>query len=441
MDKSCNIMQETIYAPSSAVGGAIAVIRVSGGACKKIAQEILSRNIVGKPRLLRRVCVMQGAQVLDDSMAVFLPAPQTYTGEDMLEIHCHGGSRTVQRILASLAETGARPAAAGEFSRRAFLNGKLDLSQAEAVMDIISAESEQALAVAMGQLHGSVSRQIRALEEELVAAQAGMEAAIDYPEEVEAEVNASLPQMLGKARAGVNRLIDEGRTGRILRDGLRVAILGRPNVGKSSLLNALLGEERAIVTPIAGTTRDVLDAKIVLDGVTVRLFDTAGIRAEPDEVESIGIARAREQAALADLRLLLWDATEPLTGEDKLLLNLAADKPLLCVANKCDLGRLPYEDCDLYVSAKTGEGLDELRTAIVSAMGLHRYDETCITNERHLYALAAAQTALDAALAATELEEIATDVRNALHALGTITGSEVDDRVIDEIFERFCVGK
>ncbi|MCL2695744.1 MAG: tRNA uridine-5-carboxymethylaminomethyl(34) synthesis GTPase MnmE [Clostridiales bacterium] len=449
-------MTGTIYAPSTAVGGAIAIIRLSGEGCVKIARVILDRDIMVRPRELCRVSVMDGARALDDCMAVYLPAPRTYTGEAMLEIHCHGGPRTVQRILSRLAQTGARPAAAGEFSRCAFLNGKMDLSQAEAVMDIIQAESEQALSVALGQLHGSLSRRIQTLQEELVAAQAGMEAAIDYPDEVEAEVNATLPEQLRKAREGVARLIAEGRTGRILRDGLRVAILGRPNVGKSCLLNVLAGEDRAIVTPHAGTTRDVLDAKILIDGVPVRLFDTAGIRPEPDEVESIGIARARELAARADLILLVMDASEPLTDTDEVLLAETADRPRLLVANKSDLlsdsgdGSLchrsdmtnrPPVTPDQCVSAKTGEGLEELKTAIVTTLAPNRHDETCITNERHLHALEQAQTAIQAALAAEELEEIATDVREALHALGGITGSDVNENVIDEIFERFCVGK
>jgi len=435
-------MSETIYAPSTAVGGAIAIIRVSGAGSAQIAREVLNRDITARPFMLCRAAIMDGARVLDEAMAAFLPAPRTYTGEDMLEIHCHGGPRTVQCILGRLAQTGARPAAPGEFSRRAFMGGKMDLSQAEAVMDIITAESEQALSIALGQLGGSLSHRVRELQESLIAAQAGMEAAIDYPDEVEDAVNAALPELLLKARQDMQRLINEGRTGRILRDGLRVAILGRPNVGKSSLLNALLGEERAIVTPHAGTTRDVLDAKILIDGVPVRLFDTAGIREERDEVERIGIERARQQAKLSDLLLIVLDASEPLTEADKLLLADTKDRPRLLVANKCDLAvSRPPVTCDLLISAKTGEGLDELRERIVSAMAPNRHDETCITSERHLHALERAQAALDAAMAAGEPIETATDVKDALYALGTITGSEISDRVIDEIFERFCVGK
>lgn len=434
--------EDTIYAPASAIGGAIAVIRVSGPRAAEVSR-ILSADITGRPRELRLVHVRDGKEIVEDGMAVYFPAPHSYTGENMVELHCHGGSQTVQRVLGLLATCGFRPAEGGEFSRRAFLYGKMDLSQAEAVMDIINADAEQSLKAALAQLHGSVSREIQAVESLLLDALSGIDAAIDYPEEAEADAYAALPQQLGAARERIAQLLANGRRGRVLRDGLRVVILGRPNVGKSSLLNALLGQERAIVTNAAGTTRDVLDERTSFRGVPVRLFDTAGIREASDEAERIGVNRAREALKTADVTLIVLDGSATLTPEDHALLEETRHLVRILVRNKCDL---PTTACDIGegmipVSAKTGEGLSALCDHILALAAPERADAACITNERHLHALEGAQAALSSAAAAVELDCVATDIRTALHFLGSITGTDVDDTVIDRIFSRFCVGK
>lgn len=435
--------EDTIFAPASAVGGAVAVIRISGPDAARVAR-LLSADVTKTPRELRFVRVRDGAETVDDGMAVYLPAPRTYTGEPMAEIHCHGGSCTVQRVLALLSGCGFRPAEAGEFTRRAFVNGKMDLSQAEAVMDVVNAAAQQSLRAAVAQLNGSVSRAVGEVESLLLDALSGIDAALDYPDEAEADAYAALPEQLKAAQERIARLLAEGRRGRVLRDGLRVVLLGRPNVGKSSLLNALLGSERAIVTGQAGTTRDVLDERAVFDGVPVRLFDTAGIRTARDEAERIGVARARETLAGADVLLVVFDGARPFAEGDAALLAETAGRRRILVRNKCDLppaagGDLPADA--LPVSAKTGAGLPELRARILSLAAPQEADAAAITNERHLHALARAHAALCAAAEATELDCAATDLRDALHHLGSITGTDVDESVIDRIFSNFCVGK
>lgn len=435
--------EDTIFAPASAVGGAVAVIRISGPDAARVAR-LLSADVTKTPRELRFVRVRDGAETVDDGMAVYLPAPRTYTGEPMAEIHCHGGSCTVQRVLALLSGCGFRPAEAGEFTRRAFVNGKMDLSQAEAVMDVVNAAAQQSLRAAVAQLNGSVSRAVGEVESLLLDALSGIDAALDYPDEAEADAYAALPEQLKAAQERIARLLAEGRRGRVLRDGLRVVLLGRPNVGKSSLLNALLGRERAIVTGDAGTTRDVLDERTVFDGVPVRLLDTAGIRTARDEAERIGVARAREALAGADVLLVVFDGARPFADGDAALLAETAGRRRILVRNKCDLPPAAGRDLPadaLPVSAKTGAGLPELRARILTLAAPQEADTAAITNERHLHALARAHAALCAAAEATELDCAATDLRDALHHLGSITGTDVDESVIDRIFSNFCVGK
>ena len=383
--------EDTIYAPASAIGGAIAVLRISGPRAGETVR-ILSADLTKKPREMRFVRILDGAETVDDSMAVFFPAPHSYTGEDMVEIDCHGGGQTVQRILALLSGLGFRPAEGGEFTRRAFLNGKMDLSQAEAVMDVITASAEQSLKAAMQQLHGSISREVASIESLLLDALSGIDAAVDYPEEAEEDAYAALPEQLSHACGRIDRLLADGRRGRVLRDGMQVVILGRPNVGKSSLLNALLGQERAIVTSAAGTTRDVLDERTSIRGVPVRLLDTAGIRDAADEVERIGVTRAWKALETADIVLVLVDSSAPLTPEDMTLLRETANMTRIIVKNKSDLPsrcQLPegMEAAAIAVSAKEGTGLDLLSDRILALAGPSRADAAGITNERHLHAL------------------------------------------------------
>lgn len=430
---------ETVFAPSSALGGAIAVIRVSGPNARGIADAILDRDVTARPGMLLHARILQNGAVADDCMAVFFRSPNSYTGEDMLELHCHGGLLTVRTVLSVLSAAGGTPAAAGEFTKRAFLNGKMDLSQAEAVMDVINAQAESSLRSALDQLGGGVSRRIRSAETLLLDARAALEAAIDYPDEAEEDAYTALPERIGAATRELNELIAQGRKARVLRDGLRLVILGRPNVGKSSLLNALLGEERAIVTSIAGTTRDVLDEALSVEGVPVRLIDTAGLRDAHDEAERIGVDRARKALAAADAVLLVLDGSMPETDEDRTLLKETEGYKRIVIANKCDLG-----DCvgaDLRISCKTGEGIEQLKQRIAAFADLSAQSTASITNERHIRALETARDAAAHAAEQTEPDCIATDLTEALHALGTITGTDVDAEVIDRIFQNFCVGK
>lgn len=432
---------DTIFAPSTALGGPIAVIRLSGTGCAAVAGRLLSADVVMTPRMLRYVRVADGTETLDDCMAVYLPGPNTYTGEDMLEINCHGGAPTVRRIMEALEKTGVRIAENGAFTKRAFLNGKMDLSQAEAVMDIITAEAEQSRRSALQQLHGSVCREIRALEELLLNALAGIDAAIDYPEEMEEDTERTLPRELQTASTRIEALLRDGRRGRAVRDGIRVVITGMPNTGKSSLLNALLGHERAIVTEAAGTTRDVIEERAVFCGVPVRLSDTAGLRESGDMAEQIGVRRAREAAEQADVRIVLLDGSREAAQADTELLEQTCGTKRVITINKSDLPRrLPPIAGEVCISARTGTGLEDLEHAVLQANG-STGDLACITNERHLAALEDAQTQLADALCARELTCAATDIREALHDLGQITGTDADASLIDRIFARFCVGK
>lgn len=433
--------EDTIYAPSTAIGGAIAVLRVSGPRAKETAR-IFDRGFASEPGMMRFVRVQDDKEPIDDAMAVYFSAPASYTGEDMVEIDCHGGHQTVQRILGLLSGLGFRPAEGGEFTRRAFLNGKMDLAQAEAVMDIITADAEQSRKAALNQLHGSVSRAIHDVEDVLLDALSGIDAAIDYPDEAEEDCIARLPEQLGAGRSKAERLLADGRRGRVLRDGLRVVILGRPNTGKSSLMNALAGFERAIVTDIAGTTRDVLDERLSFDGVPVRLIDTAGIREATDRAEQIGVDRALDEMRRADVQLVLLDGSAPLTTEDETLIETTENGiPRILVVNKCDLPRQTDYAGAISISAKTGQGLEELKREVLRLAAPQDADCNAITNERHLHALEQACAALCSAEQAEELDCKATDIRAALQALGSITGTDVEATVIDRIFERFCVGK
>ena len=434
-------MEDTIYAPSSAIGGAIVIIRVSGPDAEK-TKELLDRDPSLRSRELVHAHLKHNGEIIDECMAVYFPAPGSYTGEHMMELNVHGGMQTVQRVLSALASLGFRPADCGEFTKRAFLNGKMDLSAAEAVMDVINADAEQSLKSALAQLQGSVKREIASVENLLTDALSGIDAAIDYPDEAEADTLEDLPTSLATALARVDAMIAQGRRGRVLRDGLKVAIIGRPNVGKSSLMNALLGSDRAIVTATAGTTRDVIDERISFDGVPVRLIDTAGIREANDEAEKIGVDRARDAFRQADVVCLVLDASVSMTEQDETLLRETLDSTRIIVLNKSDLPlACDYEGEAIRVSAKTGDGLDALKKEILALAAPERSDGATITNERHIRALEFAHAALRDAAMSDELDCAATDVKNALHHLGSITGTDVDAKVIDRIFERFCVGK
>jgi tRNA modification GTPase len=387
--------------------------------------------------------------------------PKSYTGEDIVELQCHGGLLILRTICEALVRAGARLAEPGEFTKRAFLNGRIDLAQAEAVLDTVRAKTAGSLRIAQEQLRGALSREIDAVRETLIGLLAHVEAGIDFVEEDISFIPAAeLTAGLQKARDAVGRLLAHGREGRILREGVTAAIIGRPNVGKSSLLNALLKTDRAIVTAIPGTTRDVLEETLNIRGIPVRLLDTAGIRETADPVEQEGVRRSRAAREQADLLLIVLDGSAPSTQEDLALLQEASsgrDQKRLVVVNKMDLpGRidpsaLPIAgpDCAVVsISARTGEGLDDLRDRIRALLlrpDFEARETVLVTHLRHQAALQRTLEALTVALASVEAqaagELIAMDLRAAIDALGEITGAVSTDDILDRIFREFCIGK
>lgn len=437
---------DTIFAPSTAIGGAITVIRISGPDSSTAATQLIHKPLT--PRMLTYAPILFNEEVLDESMAVFFPFPNSYTGEDMLELHCHGGLQTFRRISDALTALGFRPAEGGEFTKRAFLNGKMDLTQAEAVMDLINAQADVSLRTALYQLSGKMGDQISSIESCLLDIRSEIEAIIDYPDEMN-DQKEGLLNKLTSVSLSINTLLKKSRQGKYLREGVRAVILGRPNVGKSSVFNALIGENRAIVTGTEGTTRDLIDETIEWKGVSVRLQDTAGIREAADEAEAIGIERAREAFQHADILLLIIDVSRPLSQEDLSLIESAKDRRCIIVLNKSDL---PDDTSTLHActaaassvirtSCPDNTGFDVLKDEIIAVAEPEHLDVTSVTNIRHIRALEQALGCISRIEANMDLDCVATELREASHFLGIITGSDVDEQLLDRIFENFCVGK
>ena len=448
-------MTDTIVGIATAAGeGGVAIVRISGEDAARMLSQVFQSGRFQPPYESHKLMyghVVDGGEVVDECMAVYMAAPRTYTREDVCEIHTHGGSTAVALTMKLLIRHGARPAEAGEFTRRAFMNGRIDLSQAEAVMGVISAQSQAALRAQQMQLSGGQSRFIRQAQEQLTTLLAGLEAHIDYPDEIdEEEAISGLNEGLDKLIRSLNAAIDE-RSARIVREGMRVALCGRPNAGKSTLFNALLGEEKAIVTAIPGTTRDVLEGSFTLDGCRVLLSDTAGLRDSEDVVEQIGVERARKTLQEADVALLVVDASHPLTEEDRELLASPLDCPCVTLLNKQDAAVITAEDAAalnapspiLSLSAKTGEGLDQVQDYLRTQ--LKAPQQLLLTHERHMAVARQALERLEAARHALStdapMDFAAVDLHEALYLLGRITGESVDEKLLDDIFSRFCVGK
>ena len=446
-------LKNTVFALSTPVGGAIAVIRASGPLSRPVLKEIFTGRI--EERMMGHGRIMDGCNVLDECMAVLFTAPHSYTGEDMFELDIHGSYAVVEAVSALLIKKGLRPAPPGEFTKRAFLNGKMDLVQADAVMDLINAETERSASAAMDQLRGGLSKRIGSIESRLLDFSAELCAAMDYPEEMEDEVVSKTCEVLLPLISELDTLIENGKNGRVLREGGKLVILGKPNAGKSSLMNALLGENRAIVTEYAGTTRDVLTEQLSILGVPVRLVDTAGLRESTDPVERIGIERAESEAETADCTLYVFDCTAPREdprSEDRALAEKAAGQKAIFVVNKCDLSRtssqalaaelaaLEADASVVLLSCKTGEGLDHLKKKIAFMMGA-RDERPIVTNARHIDRLAFARDELSSSLDVSEPDLISEHLLSALAALSEITGREFSEELLDTIFSRFCVGK
>ena len=451
---------DTIAAIATPPGeGGIAIVRVSGSEAFPIAERLFRRR-GSKP--FRSHCASFGAIVdpatgepLDRALLLPFRAPHSYTGEDVVEFHCHGSPYLLRRVLELVWREGARPAEPGEFTLRAFLNGKLDLAQAEAVADLIRARSEAQLRSALTLHEGALSRQVHTLAGEVLRLLATVEAHIDFSEEIGELDPHTLAPALESLLQRLDSLLQGARAGRILREGARVAIVGRPNVGKSSLLNALLGEERAITTDIPGTTRDTLEESLIIGGVPLVILDTAGLRESADVVEQIGVERARRAAERADLILFVYDLAAPDWDADRALLEtLPAHAPKLLVGNKMDAAdpAQVQRACSVFpdsvlISALTGAGLDALQESILTALEVQRIGEETLTltHQRHIQAVADAKRALEHARDALQHgyspDLIAVDLRAAWLALGAITGETADETLVQRIFRDFCIGK
>lgn len=455
-------MSDTIAAiatPASPAG--LGVIRLSGNDAVSVAERVFvpadpKKRLAERPgytALYGRVADEEGT--IDDCVALLFRAPHSYTGEDTVELSCHGGVYLLQRVLRACFAAGARPAGPGEFTRRAFVNGKMDLSQAESVMDLIAADGRLAAKTALSAREGALSKALYAVRQELAAACAQMAAFVDYPDDDIPDLSPeALSQVLERALGALDRLLSTFDAGRVLREGVVTAIVGTPNVGKSTLMNRLSGCERSIVTDIAGTTRDIVEETVKLGEVTLRLADTAGIRDTDDRVEGIGVSRARECMDSAALVLAVFDVSRPFSEDDRQLLGALDPVHTVAVINKTDrpplwdaaatLARIPET---VAISAESGEGLEALSDAVARVTGVCHLsgDAPVLATERQRAAALRCRAALweakEALVAGMTLDAVNVGVEDALSALLELSGERATEAVVNEVFARFCVGK
>ena len=455
---------DTICGIATPLGeGGISIIRVSGSDSLKVINKIFkgknSSDILDMKSYTMRygyICDIDSKVEIDEVIISYMKGPRSFTAEDVVEVNCHGGVVSTGRVLEEIIKAGARIAEPGEFTKRAFLNGRIDLSQAEAVMDIIRAKTDFSMKSAVMQSNGALSKELGKLREYMLNTLALIEYSVDFTEDDE-EPDETIPirvqEQLTVAIEDMKKLLEGANEGRIIRDGLKLAIIGKPNVGKSSLLNCLLKEKRAIVTDIPGTTRDIIEEFISLDGIPVKITDTAGIRETEDEVEKIGVEKSREKIDEADLVVLMLDSSRPLEDEDREIIEKVKDKKYVVLMNKNDLEKkISDEDIKelkniIYISAKTGFGIDELKEKVKDLFfnGEVDSESMIISNNRHKQALYRAlencEEALDRVKSNEYLDLISIYVTSALKALGEITGSELEEDLINKIFSEFCVGK
>lgn len=458
------LIDDTIAAIITAPGeSGVGIIRVSGDKALEVVSKLFvpknkNANLGDKPRYLFLGNIVENGEVLDEVLCSYMKAPHSYTTEDTVEINCHGGFQSLKKTFEAVLRNGARVAEKGEFTKRAFLNGRIDLSQAEAVMDIITAKTTKGHEISQKQLDGKLSNTIKNLRDKITEDLAKITVAVDFPEEDEPEVTyQELIDSLDNSVEVINKMILSFDVGKIYKDGLRTAIVGKPNVGKSSLLNALLDEERAIVTDIAGTTRDVIEEFFTIDGIPIRLIDTAGIRETDDVVEKIGVERSMQSIKSADLVIFMVDGSRELDKEDIEIINLLEDKEVILIINKADLEQEIDEDVInervdsdhiIRASIQNGQGIDELIEKIkimVEEHNLNVDNEYMINNARHKNALEDAAEACNEALnslyTGLPLDIIETDFRNIWDKLGEITGDTASEDLLNTIFSRFCIGK
>ncbi|MGF6376386.1 tRNA modification GTPase [Clostridiales Family XIII bacterium PM5-7] len=456
-------MEDTIAAIATPPGeGGIGIIRISGCEAESILNQIFVP--VSKDGLSHRkmaygnIVDPSSKNRIDEVLCVLMHKPKTYTAEDVVEINCHGGMVPLRKTLELVLSLGARLAEPGEFTKRAFLNGRLDLSQAEAVIDVIKAKTDKTFDVAMNQLEGCFSKTIKDIRNELIAILVKITVNIDYPDEdIEEITYEQLETDLLAVKMQVGELLQSAHTGRLLREGLAVSIIGKPNVGKSSLMNRLLKESRAIVTEIPGTTRDTIEEQLSIGGFPVRLTDTAGIRQTSDVIEKIGIEKSKDAFNVSDLVMFLIDSSRPLSEEDLAIVELVEPYRTIVVLNKCDLDQVVTKE-ELYelmplvtvieTSMETNQGIKEIEEEITSMMffgEIHQKESVLVTNARHQDLLSKANQALLDGIEMTRrreaLEFIEIDVNSSYAALGEIIGETVADDIIDEVFSRFCLGK
>ena len=448
---------DTIAAVATAVApgeGSVAIVRLSGPEAEAIATALFvapgSQGWESHRVLYGHVCDPASGERVDEALLLLMRAPRSFTRETVVEFHCHGGLICVQRVLELVLAAGARRALPGEFSQRAFLNGRLDLTRAEAVSELVTARSRRAAQLAMAGLDGGLQQRIAALRERLLDQLAELEARVDFEDDLPPLDGTAVAAALEAVLAELQQLLRDGERGQLLRDGLRVAIVGRPNVGKSSLLNRLSRRERAIVTDLPGTTRDLVESELVLQGVPLTLLDTAGIRSTDDRVEQLGIERSRAALRSADAVLLLFDLAAGWGADDQQLREAVPDGvPLLVVGNKADQlasGVAPAPEADVCISALNGSGHEQLETALLRCCGHGDVQGLQVALNRRQQDLAAAAAAsLQASLGAAR-EQLpwdfwTIDLRAAVRSLGEITGEEVSEAVLDRVFSRFCIGK
>lgn len=457
-------METTIAAISTAMSASgIGIVRISGENSMDVISRIY-RSKGGRKKIkevpshtIHYGYIYDGDELIDEVLVMIMRAPKTFTGEDTVEIDCHGGVFAMRRVLETVLKNGAEIAAPGEFTKRAFLNGRMDLSQAEAVMDVIQAKNEYALRSSMDQLKGSVKKAVKEIRDTLIYNIAYIESALDDPEHISLEgYPQKLMEIVDKEQKKIKQLLKTSSDGKIIQEGIQTVILGKPNAGKSSLLNLLIGENRAIVTDIAGTTRDILEEYINLHGITLRIVDTAGIRETEDIVEKIGVNKAREMAKNADLILYVVDSSVPLDKNDEDIMEMLDGKKTIILYNKSDLKSVidinylkeKTGHPVISVSAKEEKGINELEDKIREMFfggEISFNDEVYITNARHKEALTEADKSLDLVRNSIKMgmpeDFFSIDLMNAYESLGKITGESVGDDLVNEIFSKFCMGK
>lgn len=446
---------DTIVAPATATGGALCLIRISGGQAIAIVDDIFRGkqplSLVHSHKAVYGNIVENG-QVIDDVVATLFRAPNTYTGENIVEISAHGSRYIINRIISAVTSRGARLAEAGEFTRRAYLAGRLDLSQAEAVADIIASESQASHAIASTQMRGGYSDELKAMRHKLINLCSLLELELDFSEEdVEFADRSQLSHLIGVLSDKVNNLLKSFALGNVLKEGVTVAIVGAPNVGKSTLLNHLAGEERAMVSDIAGTTRDTIEVVTNIDGVIFRFIDTAGLHATDDRLEQMGIERTKEAIAKARIVLVMHEATMIDSDATPLDFSPHEHQRIYHVVNKIDLydnyHAKTADDTLLYISAKSGIGIKELKEQLTEGLDLSAVyrGDTIVSSQRHYQALKQASESLQATLSAikrgTSADLLSEELRQAMHHIGTITGEISSDDILHNIFSKFCIGK